>query len=185
MKSKFVLVFLLLMTSILSACNSPTISNNDDWEEHNFQDLGVAFELPANWTTSVNENLINITVNEDDLENGSQPTAGASITMATARDFDGFSDPQDILGLFIEFFEYGRDDLERTSEPQTTTIQGLPAATVRYIGTVRDQSGSFTVTVISENDNIALIFTFDSSETGEYAENFERFTKSVTVSSMD
>ena len=179
MKFKSVLFFGLVL--ILTACNSTSTSPDDGWKKIEYPLIGVNFEIPETWVTIDNENLINIARTEAELKDEVTPEMGASITLATTYDFDGYSDPVDILMLFIDYFESGRPKLERLSEPESITIQELPSATVSYQGTVRDQTGHFTATVINNDKSIALVFTFDGSEEGIYLEELERFTRSIFV----
>jgi hypothetical protein len=176
---KFI-VIAIVVGLFLSACSS--LSNPDDgWQIFTDDELGISFEVPDTWVSEVEGDVITVAVDQEALDNGIINGAGASITLATARDFDGFSEPGGILELFMDYFEYGRTDLERIGDPELITVQEQPAGTISYRGTVRDRSGYFTATVISNDENIALVLTIDGSENEEHLATLDRITQSISV----
>lgn len=175
-------VYLIALFSLILAACSPKIEDpNQGWQTYQNDELGISFDLPETWVSQEVNGVITIAVNQEALDNQISSGTGASITLATAKDFDGFSDPDDILGLFMDYIEYGRPELERINEPELITIQEQPASTVSYRGDVREQNGLFTATIINNENNIALILTIDGSEGEEYQDALERITQSITV----
>jgi len=182
MKRTITLLSLVLLAALALAACSPAEPVGDAWESHEYQNLGVNFELPADWAVQESEQLINIANSSEGLDSETIPEAGATITLVSTDDFDGYSDPRDLLGFFMDYFEYGREDeLERLGDPEMLTIQDLPAATVAYEGTVRGQTGRYTATIIVNGEHVALVFTLDSSPDRQHEETFDRFTRSVYV----
>jgi len=114
---------------------------------------------------------------EDNLSNG----AGAAIILATTSDFEGQSNPNDILNLYMDFMESGREDLEKISEPEFITIQDHPAGTASYRGTVHEQTGLFIAVVVTNEDQIELVLAFDGSEGEQHQETLGRITQSISV----
>ena len=181
---KFISVFIILLFGfVFAACTPKTDDSDPGWQTYQNETLGISFDLPDTWVTQEGDGVITIAINQDALDNEIINGAGASITVATAKDFDGFSDPAGILALFIDYFESGRSDLELISEPEMITIQDQAASTVTYRGTVQEQSGVFVATIISKEDNIALILTIDGSESEEYQNTLMRITQSITIDS--
>ena len=182
MKRVLTLVSLAVLALVALAACSPAEPVGDAWESHEYQKLGVNFELPADWAIQESEQLINIANSPEGLAGEVIPEAGATITLVGTAEFDGYSDPRDLLGFFMDYFEYGREDeLERLGEPEMLTIQDLPAATVAYDGTVRGQTGRYTATIIVNGEHVALVFTLDSSPDHQHSETLDRFSKSVYV----
>ena len=165
----------------LTACNAIYAEQDVGWTAYQNDELGISFDIPESWVIEENGGVVTIAANQESIENGVLTGAGASITLATARDFDGFSEPGGIMGLFMEYFEYGRENLERISEPELITVQELPASTVSYRGSVRERSGLFIATVISNEDHIALVLAIDGSENEENRATLERITQSLYV----
>ena len=182
---KYISVFIILLISfVFAACTPKTDDPDLGWRTYQNDALGISFDLPDTWVTEEGDGVITIAVNQDALDNEIINGAGASITVATAKDFDGFSDPAGILALFIDYFKSGRSDLELISEPETITIQNQAASTVSYKGTVQEQTGVFVATIISKEDNIALILTIDGSESEEYQNTLERITQSISIHNL-
>ncbi len=181
MKPRAIILIMIVLSVRLAACASNPEEANKGWQPYQDDELGISFELPDTWVTQEGDGVITIANDQVGLDTEISSGAGASITLATSGDFDGFSDPVDILGLFIDFFENGRPNLERIGDPEIITIQDLPAATVTFRGDVREQSGLFTATIISNAENIALVLTIDGSAGEEYQEILERLTQSISV----
>ncbi len=181
MKKRLFIIYLILFSLAVAACAPKAETPNSGWKTYQNDALGVSFDLPETWVSQDANGVITIAVNQESLDNQISSGAGASITLASARDFDGFSDPVDILGLFMEYIESGRADLERIEEPEIITIRDQPASTISYRGKIREQNGLFKATIISNDENIALILTVDGSEGEEYQETLERITQSILV----
>jgi len=181
MKRLTPLIIITLVVIALASCTSAEPAS-DGWQTHEYEELGVTFELPEGWAVQETEQLINIANTAEGLSGETVPEVGASITLVGIEEFDGYSEPRDLLGFFMDYFEYGRGDtLERIGDPELTTIQNLPAATVAYDGAVRGNTGRYTAAVIVSGERVALVFTMDSSVGNQYQKTLERFTESVFV----
>lgn len=177
-----IFIFLAALFSLaLAACSPKKDDLDQDWQLYQNAELGISFELPDTWVTQEAGDVITLAIDQEALDNGILSGAGASITLATPKDFDGYSEPGSILELFVEYFEYGRANLERIGEPELISIQGQPASTISYRGSVREQTGFFTATIISHDDNIALVLTIDGSENEEHQDTLERITHSISI----
>jgi len=176
-KTAFVIASVLLAI-FLVACKS---ESDVDWQSYQNSDLGISFEHPQTWLIQEANGVIKLTGEQEDVDNELTTGASATIMLATTTDFDGWSDPSDILGLYMEYLELGRENLEKLGEPEYITIQDQPAGIVSYRGTVREQSGLFTAVVVVNEEHIALVLTFDGSEGEQHQETLERFAQSISV----
>jgi hypothetical protein len=179
-KIAFVFTF-ILVALFLAACGSGNSGQNSDWQNYQNDELGISFKHPETWLIQEANGVITLAVDQEALDNNITTGAGATIMLATSADFDGWTDPRDILGLFMEYMEMGRDGLEKISEPEFTTIQDQPAGIVSYRGTIRDQTGLFTAITVINEDRIALMLAFDGSEDEQHQETLERITQSISV----
>jgi hypothetical protein len=169
-----VLVPLLVVSCGLLSFGTPWVENTS--ELHN-----VHFDTPEDWVIEELNDTINIGSSEETLISGIEQGAGASITPATIDDFNGLSDPVEILGLFKGFFEDGRENLLITAEPAAVSINDQTGASMAYEGSIRDQAGNFGVTVITKDNIVVLVLTVDGSERGNYAKQLEQFTHSIVI----
>jgi hypothetical protein len=100
MKFRFYLVSITLYIFALAACTPNSEDPESGWKTYENNELGISFELPDTWVSQENDAVVTIAVDQEALDNQISTGAGASITLATAKDFDGFSDPEGILGLY-------------------------------------------------------------------------------------
>jgi hypothetical protein len=177
---KNILVFFILFTLLLVACGTNNADAEGEWQRYQNDALGISFELPEGWVTQEINGVITLAVDQEALDNNIGTSAGATVMLATADDFDGQGNPTDIIKMFMEYFEMGRE-LEKLGEPEALTIQGQPAQTVSYRGTVQDQTGLFIAVIITNEDHIALVLAFDGSEGEQHKETLERVTQTISV----
>lgn len=180
MKKTALIFTFILFALILIACGAKNADLDGEWKSYQNDTLGVSFELPEAWVTKEVNGVVTFAVDQEALDNNIANGAGGTVMLATVDDFDGQGDPGDIIDLFMEYFELGRD-LEKLGEPEPLTIQGQPAQTVSYRGTVQDQTGLFIAVIITNEDHIALVLAFDGSEGEQYKETLERVTQSILV----
>lgn len=171
------IIVMIGLAFLLTSCGALPFGSN--WNEYNSETHNVHFEFPEDWIVEELADTINIGSSEDTLSSEIADGAGASITPAATSEFNGETEPLEILNLFREFFETGRDELEIVMEPQSTTINDLPAATMSYRGAIAEQSGEFAVTIIVQDTESILILTIDGSPDGRYGDTLERLAQSV------
>jgi len=176
-KTAFVIASVLLAI-FLVACKS---ESDVDWQSYQNDDLGISFEHPQTWLIQEANGVITLAGEQDNLDDKIITGASATIMLATTTDFDGWTDPSDILGLYMEYLELGRANLEKIGEPEYITIQNQSTGIVSYRGTVQDQSGLFTAIVVVNEEQIALVLAFDGSEGEQHQETLERFAQSISV----
>jgi hypothetical protein len=177
-KTTLITFTFILFTLILVACGNAAQENN--WQNYQNDNLGIAFELPETWVTQEINGVITFAVDQEALDTNIATGAGGTVMLATVDDFDGQGDPSDIIDLFMEYFELGRE-LEKLGEPEALTIQDQLAQTVSYRGTVQDQTGLFIAVIITNEDHIALVLAFDGSEDEQHKETLERVTQTINV----
>ena len=163
------------------ACGSGNSAHSGNWQNYQNETLGISFEHPKTWIVQEIDGGIRLAIDQEALDNDLSTGAGATIMLATVSDFDGLVGPSDILDLYMDYMEIGRDTLERISEPEFVTIQGQPAGIVSYRGTVKEQTGLFTLAVITNEDQIALVLAFDGSEDEQHRETLEDIAQSISV----
>ena len=181
MRNTTLIVTFIFFTLILVACGSENPDLTGNWQSYQYDDLGISYELPEAWVTQEVNGVITLASDQEILNNNLSTGAGATIMLATASDFEGWSEPLDILGLFMDYLEMGREDLEQIREPEFIAIQGQPAGTVSYRGTVQEQTGLFIGVVITNEDHIGLMLAFDGSDGERHQETLERITQSISV----
>jgi hypothetical protein len=181
MKNLVLIVLLVFFTLILVACGSGNSAQGGNWQNYKNEALGISFEHPETWIVQEINGGITLAIDQEALDNNLSTGAGATIMLATVSDFGGLSEPSDILNLYMDYMEIGRDTLERISEPEFITIQGQPAGIVSYRGTVKEQTGLFTLVTITNEDQIALVLAFDGSQDEQHQETLEYIAQSISV----
>jgi hypothetical protein len=181
MKNTALLFISIFFAVILCACGSGNSDLNGNWQSYQNDELGISFELPETWVVQEVGGAITLAMDQEALDDDLSTGAGATIMLATADDFEGWTVPSDILGLFMDYMVLGREDLEKVSEPEFITIQDQPAGIVSYRGTVQAQTGLFIAVAITNEDHIALVLAFDGSEGEQHQETLERITNSIFV----
>ncbi len=181
MKNTALIFTFILFALILVACGSENSDPEGNWQNFQYDELGISFELPETWVVQEVNDVITLANDQDALENNFSSGAGATIMLATVSDFEGWSDPSDILSLFMDYLELGRDDFVKIGEPEFIVIQDQPAGTVSYHGTMNEQTGLFVAVVITNEDYIALVLAFDGSEGEQHQETLERIAQSISV----
>lgn len=176
-KSPYVIVSILLAI-LFVACKSESAV---DWQSYQNDDLGISFEHPETWLIQEANGVITLAGEQENFDDNLTTGASATIMLATTADFDGWNDASDILGLYMEYLEMGRANLEKLGEPEFITIQDQTAGMVSYRGTVQEKSGLFTAVVVVNEEQIALVLAFDGSEGEQYQETLERFAQSILV----
>ena len=178
MRKTIVVIASILLVLFLAACKSESAA---DWQQYQNDSLGISFEHPQSWMIQEANGVITLAGEQEDFDEGLTTGASATIMVATTSDFDGWNDPGDILGLYMDYFEMGRENLEKIGEPEFITIQDQPAGLVSYRGTVLDQSGLFTAVVVINEERIALLLAFDGSDGEQHQETLERVAQSILV----
>jgi hypothetical protein len=181
MRNTTLVVTFILFTLFLVACGSENPDLAGNWQSYQYDELGISYELPEAWVTQEVNGVVTLASDQEALNNNLSTGAGATIMLANSSDFEGWSGPLDILGLFMDYFELGREDLEQISEPKLISIQDQPTGTVSYRGTVHDQTGLFIGVIITNEDHIALVLAFDGSEGEKHQETLGRITQSISV----
>jgi hypothetical protein len=179
---KLIFILLFLTALILTACNPALQAAESDtsWIKHESQALGISFELPGSWVTKEAPDVLTMANTQESLDAEKIGIgAGASITPASAADFQGINDPIKVIDVFVEFFQSSSPDIQMIQEPTEMIIQGQPAANVIFQGAVREQEGVFTTVIIAKDDDLILVLTVDGSEGGVYTETLNRFMDSV------
>jgi hypothetical protein len=178
MKKNIFLFTSILLTLLLASCSS---LNSDHWQSYQNHQLGISFEHPESWLIREVNGVITLAIDQEALDNDLTTGAGAKIMLATAGDFDDWNDTGDLLDLFMEYMEMGRENLEKISEPEFITIQDQSLGFVSYRGTAYKQTGLFTAGVITNSEQIALVLAFDGSEDEQHQETLAHFVQSISV----
>ncbi len=170
---------------LLSACSgNRTAAPADDepWTSHTDETLGISLEYPAAWAIK-NDPDGGMYISNDESNFGSPiivDGAGVIVSTLSTSDFDGTSDPVQILDVYFQNLQSLNADLTPIGKTETLTIHGNDAATARYQGTIFDQQGELTFTAIVHGDRIASVMTIDTTASGEHSQRLRRITESVT-----
>jgi len=178
MKNTALIVIFILFALLLAGCGS---DHSGNWQNYQNDELGISFEFPETWVVEEISGAITLAIDQEALDSNLSTGAGATIMLATADDFEGWTAPSDILGLFMDYMELGREDLEKVGEPEFITIQGQPAGIVSYHGTLEKQTGLFIAAAITNENHIALVLAFDGSDGEQHQGTLERITQSISV----
>ena len=181
MKKLVLIVILVFFTLILIACGSGNSAQGGNWQNYKNEALGISFEYPKTWIVQEIDGGIMLATDQEALDNDLSTGAGATIMLATVSDFEDLTEPSDILDLYMEYMELGRDSIERISEPEFITIKDQPAGIVSYRGTIQNQTGLFILVTIMNEDQIALVMAFDGSEDEQHRETLEDIAQSISV----
>jgi hypothetical protein len=181
MKKLVLIVLFVFFTLLLVACESGNSAQGGNWENYQNEALGISFKHPKTWVVQEIDGGIRLAFDQETLDNDFTTGAGATIMLATVSDFEGLTELSDILNLYMEYMEIGRDSIERISEPEFITIQDQPAGIVSYRGTIPKQTGLFTLVTIMNQDQIVLVMAFDGSEDEQHQETLEQIVQSISV----
>jgi hypothetical protein len=178
MKNIASIFIFIIFAFVMVACGA---GNSENWQTYQNDSLGISFEYPETWVIQEVGGGVALAVDQEALDSNISTGAGATIVLATASDFDGWTAPSDILGMFMDYMELGREDLEVLGEPEYPTIQDQSAGIVSYRGTMENQTGLFIAVTITNGDHIALVLAFDGTEGEQHQETLEHIAYSILV----
>ena len=175
MSKKILIIALSFIAALLGGCAT-------QYELYSSNNLGVSVEFPKNWVIIEDELTIKAASSDDAAASGDLGTgAGLSLTPTTIDNFEGETDPKKLLSVFENIFQSSGAEFT-TLEPVTRrTINEQAAASVKYEGTLNNEAGIYSATVIVKDEIVVLVMAVDGSKNGSFAGTIQYIVNSVTI----